>query len=216
MKKVIVLICVCLCFESIFGKSDTGKTNEWPANFFKTLKTKDNAEGISCTITTPDSSVHFIGEKYGGGIVFYVYDKGRYGLIAAVADQSTESQPWYNGAFKQTGATRDGIGEGAKNTSLIIAAQSADNKEGTFVAKLCADYSVTVNGITYDDWYLPSKAELNLLFLQKDVVSGLSYLYYWSSTEIDNNEAWMQNFTFDEQLNVSKDHKLFVRAIRAF
>lgn len=31
---------------------------------------------------------HFVGEQFGGGIVFYVYDGGRRGLIAARADQS--------------------------------------------------------------------------------------------------------------------------------
>ena len=45
------------------------------------------------------STVHFIGESYGGGIVFYVYDNGQHGLIAATADQSTGIQ-WYNGIVR--------------------------------------------------------------------------------------------------------------------
>ena len=35
------------------------------------------------------SNTHYISESYGGGIVFYVYDNGQHGLIAATADQST-------------------------------------------------------------------------------------------------------------------------------
>ena len=31
--------------------------------------------------------IHKTGESYGGGIVFYVYDNGRHGLIAATTDQ---------------------------------------------------------------------------------------------------------------------------------
>ncbi|MEO6405797.1 MAG: hypothetical protein ABIY51_14985, partial [Ferruginibacter sp.] len=41
------------------------------------------------------ATVHYIGESYGGGIVFYVYDNGQHGLIAATADQSTGIQ-WAN------------------------------------------------------------------------------------------------------------------------
>ncbi len=36
-----------------------------------------------------NNPAHYIGESYGGGIVFYVYDNGRHGLIAATSDQST-------------------------------------------------------------------------------------------------------------------------------
>ena len=35
---------------------------------------------------------HTIGESYGGGIVFYVYDGGQHGLIAATSDQSAGIQ----------------------------------------------------------------------------------------------------------------------------
>jgi len=31
--------------------------------------------------------LHYIGESYGGGIIFYVYDNGLHGLIAASSDQ---------------------------------------------------------------------------------------------------------------------------------
>ena len=74
---------------------------------------------------------HKIGDKYGGGIVFYVYDGGLHGLIAARADQSTGIQ-WYNGIYKDTGATGDGVGAGAMNTAMIVAAQIDDTPGGNF------------------------------------------------------------------------------------
>jgi len=164
-------------------------------------------------ITT--SSTHYVGELYGGGIVYFVYDNGQHGLIAATADQSTGIQ-WYNGTFRYTGTTGDGLYAGAMNTSMTVATQMADNQTGNFAAKVCADYSVTVSGVTYGDWYLPSKYELNLLYLQKVAVGGFASAYYWSSTEYLNASAWVQHFDDGYQVGYNKGTTLYVRAVRAF
>jgi hypothetical protein len=159
---------------------------------------------------------HYIGEKYGGGIVFFIYDKGEHGLIAATADQSTWIY-WNNGTQRTTGATGDGLGAGAMNTAMIVATQIADNPKGNFGAKLCADYSVTDGDILYGDWYLPSKYELNLLFLQKDVVGGFTWNdWYLSSSEIGVKSAWSQQFSFGDQFEFQKEFPSHVRAIRSF
>jgi len=107
------------------------------------------------------SNTHYIGESYGGGIVFYIYDNGQHGLIAAIADQSS-GIAWYNGTYRITGTSGDGLNAGAMNTAMIVATQMADDPNGNFPAKVCADYAVSVGGVTYGDWYLPSKYELNL------------------------------------------------------
>jgi hypothetical protein len=159
--------------------------------------------------------VHYIGESYGGGIVFYVYDGGQHGLIAATADQSTGIQ-WYNGTYRYTGTTGDGLYAGAMNTAMIVATQIADNQTGNFAAKVCAEYSVTDGGITYGDWYLPSKYELNLLYLQRNVVGGFIIGYYWSSTENDNFNAWNQGFPNSAQDAYLKLNNYHVRPVRAF
>jgi len=99
---------------------------------------------------------------------------------------------------------------------MIVAAQMADNQLGNFAAKVCADYSVTVGGVTYGDWYLPSKYELNLLYQQRTVVGGLANNNYWSSTEAHNVAAWMQTFLNANQLTEAKVRTFHVRAIRAF
>jgi hypothetical protein len=163
------------------------------------------------------STVHFIGESYGGGIVFYVYDNGQHGLIAATADQSIGIQ-WYNGTYRSTGTTGDGLGAGAMNTTLIVATQMADNQAGNFAAKVCADYSVTVGGITYGDWYLPSRYELNLLFLQKTIVGGFANSLYWSSSEyvVSNGYASFQSLGSGAQGYSGKEGLNLVRAVRAF
>ncbi len=79
------------------------------------------------------ATTHYIGESYGGGIVFYVYENGQHGLIAATADQSTAIQ-WYNGSNTYTNAIRDGIEAKSYNTEGIIANQGT----GNYAAMECA------------------------------------------------------------------------------
>ncbi len=136
---------------------------------------------------------------------------GQHGLIAAAVDQSTGIQ-WNNGSYTTTGATLDAVYTGMSNTNKIIANQGA----GSYAAQLCADYSVTVNNEYYDDWYLPSKYELNLLYQQKSAVGGFSSTYYWSSLEHDAISTWRQTFDVGYQYYGSKTSAGGVRAVRAF
>ena len=87
---------------------------------------------------------------------------------------------------------------------------------GNVAAKLCADYEVTVSGVTYDDWYLPSKDELNKLYLNKDSVGGFADASYWSSSEGSANVAWLQDFYGGYQYGANKGGTYRVRAVRAF
>ncbi len=160
------------------------------------------------------SNTHCIGESYGGGIVFYIYDNGLHGLIAATADQSTAMR-WYNGTNRITGSAGDGLNAGAMNTTIIVTAQMSDNQSGNFAAKVCADYSVTVGGVTYGDWYLPSKLELNLLYQQKGV-AGVGNNNYWSSTEDGASSAFSQYFLDGNPYSNLKIVPFNVRAVRAF
>jgi len=152
-----------------------------------------------------------IGDSYQGGLIFWLDATGQHGLIAATTEQGM--MQWYNGTYRYTGTTGDGLYAGSMNTALIVAAQMADNQSGNFAAKVCADYSVTVGGVTYGDWYLPSKYELNLLYLQKTVVGGI--IGGWSSTESDNHNAWIQG-SDGLQFDIDKIYTPLVRAVRAF
>ena len=163
-----------------------------------------------------NNPAHYIGESYGGGIVFYVYDNRRHGLIAATADQSTGTR-WYAGTIISSIAYADGVGAGKANTAIIIASQGYGDG-ATYAARICNEYSVTVDGVTYGDWYLPSKFELNLLYLQKSVVGGFANNSYWSSTEYNSTYlyAWLQSFSNGGQGASYKYEILYVRAVRAF
>ena len=43
-----------------------------------------------------NTRTHYLGEAYGGGIIFYLYDNNQHGLIAASKDQE-DGIRWYNG-----------------------------------------------------------------------------------------------------------------------
>lgn len=71
-------------------------------------------------------------------------------------------------------------------------------------------------GKKYIDWRLPTKYELNLLYLQKPVVGSFANNDYWSSSENYYDSAWAQNFSNGSQVNGSKVSIFSVRAVRSF
>ena len=74
------------------------------------------------------------------------------------------------------------------------------------------------NGAKFNDWRLPTKDELNLIFLQEESIGGFYLsMSYWSSTEDGNNNAWIQNFGYGVQKCYSKYYpNNSGRAVRAF
>ncbi len=160
--------------------------------------------GVAVTKTI----AHYIGESYGGGIIFLLNSAGQHGLIAAVQDQ--DASAWYNNEILTiTGATGERIGTGPGNTRKIITSQG---RPGNYAALKCAHYT----GGGFTDWFLPSKNELNELNKKRDVVGGFKNSAYWSSTEYSLTEAWHQLFPSGFQLTENKLTNLRVRAIRAF
>jgi hypothetical protein len=152
-----------------------------------------------------------IGQKYEGGIIFYVDPSGQHGLIAPTTDQGQAE--WGCQTTKIEGADGEGIGMGEQNTLDILSNCVTEN----IAAKVCFD--LVLNG--YDDWFLPSKDELNQLYLQKDVVGGFATdatAPYWSSTEYEiGDAAWRQTFAdYFEQTIYDKYNVYNVRAIRRF
>lgn len=164
------------------------------------------------------STTYSIGDTLQGGIVFWVDETGEHGLIAAISDYETTIK-WNTGTNMFTGTEHgDGLYSGEMNTALIIAVQMPSNQGFDFAAKVCADYFVIAgNGANYGDWYLPSKYELNLLCLQKDVVGGFTDGLYWSSNEHYTTGVWIQNFSTGTQYDTGyKKNEYNVRPIRTF
>lgn len=67
-----------------------------------------------------------------------------------------------------------------------------------------------------DGWRLPTKDELNSLYLNKYEIGFFTDDGYWSATEVDNSNAWLQFFSTGYRNNgVSKNNKFDVRAVRS-
>jgi hypothetical protein len=176
---------------------------------------------LTWTSLTTQTATHSIGESFGGGIVFYVWDYGRHGLISATSNLSfggTTGFTWGPTA-NYVMAIRNGINAGMSNTERIIIKQGAGI--GNYAAMVAAHYQFNGNGWgDYGDWYLPSIYELQLLFKQKNVVGGFTNTtYVWSSNEADDKTAYTLNFfssTGTVQAEAKNLNPRSVRAIRSF
>ena len=156
-----------------------------------------------------NNSALAIGDTHKGGIVFYLDGNGG-GLITAPTDQSTVTE-WGCFGTLVLGADGTAIGTGNQNTIDI---EAGCTTPGT-AADICAN--LTLGG--YSDWFLPSKDELNEMYLNLDQqgLGGFASRHYWSSTEKDNEFAWVLFFFNGFQTNFSKDFtNVNVRAVRAF
>ncbi len=162
------------------------------------------------TITTlSDYQIGDIGEA--GGIVFY--DKGSYSDGWRYLESTTEnlgSPVWgCNNALMNANYT--GLGEGDSNTTLIV--NNCDDE--TSAAKLCNNY--TQNG--FNDWYLPSIDELQLMIInERNTIGGFVIGGYTSSTEHSSthSKGYVISSTGIFEDNRLKMNNSAVRAIRKF
>jgi hypothetical protein len=133
--------------------------------------------------------------------------------------------------------TAQAIGFGYRNTRAIIVQGNSDS--ATSAAALADSHTVTVSGVVYDDWFLPSKDELNQMCkwargITGDTLTTLTTVctggtlnsglgasgfvgnFYWSSSEYGALGAWGQFFSYGYQYNAGKDVPDYVRPVRAF
>mgnify|MGYP001166948143 FL=1 len=142
-----------------------------------------------------------IGDPYQGGKVLYLFQEGDAGYVAgevhgliAAPDDEIVGAPY--SCSNVSGATGTAIGTGAQNTLDILASCSDDY----MAARISAD--LEIGG--YDDWYLPSKDEAWLLYLNCDKI------YPWPGTIFgdvdcgcatssqDSDGFWSQRRVYDQ------------------
>ena len=167
-------------------------------------------------ITAPvsTSTTYTIGDRGpAGGIVFYDKgnDSGGWRYLEAAPSDPGKTQ-WQSSSTDVSG-TKDTIGSGKENTQLAI-------RHNVRPAMVCQQYSQG----GYQDWFLPSKAELDLMYINLKMirdVGNFSGDWYWSSTQYDTSSAWTQRFNDGTQAGVSylggsKNNTYSVRPIRQF
>jgi hypothetical protein len=179
---------------------------------------------------------HFIGEDFGGGLIFYLWKDQlgvEHGLIVDKNELST-SQVWSNMDQTLIGSTSQSTWDGLSNSNAIVGQLGHTNS----AASLC----LNSNNGGQNDWYLPSIQELALLWQNCFIVnknlssingtevfkcelnttgSAVEFLTYWSSTETGQGSAFYfiansgtPGNTADGGLN--KNSPRNVRAIRKF
>jgi hypothetical protein len=190
------------------------------------------------TDTTVESTLRFVNAKptWGysyyqigdrgpaGGFVFYVTDGDLHGLEAAPVDQS-EGTGW--GCYEDdvSGAYGTAIGTGAQNTDAIVLFECDD---GSPAALAATGYELS----GYDDWFLPSKDELNMMYHELADTDntgtnsglgdagnpgGFASNYYWSSSLVDSGYVAIQLFDDGSKYsNSGLSDSMRVRAVRAF
>jgi hypothetical protein len=164
---------------------------------------------------------HYIGEEFGGGVVFHLWKDAsgiEHGLIVDKTDLST-SQVWSNINQTLIGTSAQSGWNGLSNSNGIVGQAG----HTISAAALCLN---STNG-GFNDWYLPSIQELNMLSNNYYTVSRsltqiigateiLINTIFWSSTEGDDLTAWIFSAIMGPQGNDIKSSGKYVRAIRAF
>ena len=170
-----------------------------------------------------------IGNKYKGGIIFYIDSSGNHGLVFA------DTRPNINGNWGGDGKiyTSREFGKGAENTKKIVDLASWGTEQINFfkdrkvpiktAARIC--FELDHNG--YSDWYLPSEEEMKLFIkstVGKEALKGWKSELFWTSTEYDDsgystNYGSIMAIAVNIQGAFSRQEKIYSRpfvAIRNF
>jgi hypothetical protein len=105
-----------------------------------------------------------------------------------------------------------------KNGHGLIASIDNLGKLDFQEAKIACD-SLQIDG--FSDWRLPTREEFELIHPKlnlKKVGGGNIFQssWYWTSTEVDKENAWTHNLQTGLQASYFKDFKCFVKAVRSF
>lgn len=175
---------------------------------------------------------HYIGESFGGGIIFHVYrdtNGVEHGLVVSPVKDAAGST-WSNVQNAPVGPGARNYHQGYTNIAAILSQPGHTNS-----AALVCDNS-TRGG--FNDWYLPSTGELELLNASRFEVhrtcsqtGGDDLLFqqigheeYWSSTELysihnpaaSSDMARTFNFNNGVRSGAFKNTSFPVRCIRAY
>ena len=107
----------------------------------------------------------------------------------------------WGGRGIETGITTSSLGSGLTNTNSLIGMNLQPNTAGWYVVwDKVSEFRETYGS----KWFVPSLDELNLVYENRDSLSGLTTTsnkdlnpYYWSSREYDSNRSYRRSFDSD-------------------
>jgi hypothetical protein len=182
-----------------------------------------------------------VGDAAHGGIVAFV-DEFNHGFVI---DTDVVIRPWAAGNhagvgvadYTVVGALSDGIFGGQTNTPIIVAnamISTSANRNSTFAAKYCHERVAGISTTKYGDWYLPTVAELEIIYDNFTIINNaiftvvgknLEALEYWSSLEDDTSyaggpdgyiNAFTVNLSTGLAVSIEKNNTFRVLPIRRF
>ena len=216
-----------------------GTENADPDNYAMTVWGADVMAMTPSTMSFPTDleytapKVAVVGDiAYSDGSVSADYDntKSAVGIVIEVTSGAatkivslTETSTYWSPEYVDTNATSET--NGMANMTAIQSITGWKDKYPAF--KWCDDY---IDASGNSEWYLPAKDELDQLYCVKDTVNAaidkiivgdgtatnLSTYYYWSSSQGNNTDAWVQSFSDGRQYYGGKNPGNSVRAVRAF
>jgi hypothetical protein len=207
----------------VFASNITGLN---PGNTYYVRAYATSAMGTSYgTQISFKTSDYAIGESALGGVVAYLLQSGdpgydantTHGLVATTSDIISSTSKWGCSTPPGiSGAYGTAIGTGNQNTEDIMASvincTTFPSDITSNAAKRCGDL---VEG-GYSDWYLPSKDELNKLYLNRVAIGGFRSNAYWSSSQSSSTHAWYQDVTNGTQAALGQTNMIYIRPVRSF
>jgi hypothetical protein len=173
-----------------------------------------------------DTLTHFVGELFGGGVVFFVDGSKQHGLICSLSDiRDVASTGLYN---KQDPKLLKGRPDSSVLMNQVFAVSNPDRAN-----ELCDNFTNSDHGTGhFSDWHLPSIDDLKILYSVRIVVNKSLSKYstkiydnlekmYWSSTKLTDDTKgtnWLLKFDGGSLVSTFRPvpGTTFVRAIRSF
>ncbi len=172
-----------------------------------------------------------------GGLIFHINGDTYYEAAPESWDGGSDPQLQW-GCLDQSVSGADGlaIGDGVTNTAAIVDFHDdSSNFNGQDYYTYTGDYGdigchnfnngeVAAKHVSeaeinsYDDWFLPSRNELDAMYsnLEEESLGGFVSAGYWSSSELWSSNAYIQDFSNGTIQYQNKANPYRVRPARAF
>jgi hypothetical protein len=173
-----------------------------------------NQQPFATMIIAPGTTTTFI-------IRFSPKDIGNnYNAEVTIATNS-EYDKEFTFRVKGNGSKEYKIGDTGPGGGIVFFAEGGQYKEcsgelGAYSWAEAVNQAKNHKGGGFNNWRLPDRGELDLMYRSRTAIGGFSSAAYWSSTEYSSNYAWCQSFSYGNKGTDNKSSSNRVRAVRDF